>query len=363
MKVVEWLKNDSKILELISYAPEYVNNVEKTLASEAKKLEVQAETTTQEAAAAADVEEDGDSYVPKEDQETDEGVHKTRSTEMKSETQIFNEYKEKVRQRVEGDVADYMVDSITKTWEQPWLQSKIEYMIVSAGKATFQRLGSLWPQDSQTTTSGDTSAESEAQSANEESDRTAEVDEKKAEQVVGEGNCERQLDSNGNVVVQPKTYEDVVQGLGQGRTAGLLEMQMVADATGCTIEIIDKTIEQDFKSDSGEFAITPEGKSNGKIQMIYTKNPDGTKHVELVGADGKPVEIPQSSDGTPPNRCLYEAVAKAQNCSVDQLLDNVKTHATTNKQAQYLYAEKLDEALPNLRVGRKCSGRNAKFSF
>jgi hypothetical protein len=99
--------------------------------------------------------------------------------------------------------------------------------------------------------------------------------------------------------------------------------------------------------------------------MIYTKNPDGTKHVTLVGSDGKPIEMPQSSDGssTPPNRCLYEAVAKAQNCSVDQLLDNVKTHATTNRQAQYLYAEKLDEALPNLRVGRACQGRNAEIFF
>jgi hypothetical protein len=46
--------------------------------------------------------------------------------------------------RVEGDVSKYMVDSNTRAWVQPWLQSKIEGVVEHYGKKTFQAIGSMW---------------------------------------------------------------------------------------------------------------------------------------------------------------------------------------------------------------------------
>ena len=358
MKIVKWLKNGSEIVSLITFAPEYANNVEKVLAAEARKLEERADkTAVQQQSDKLEIEEDEDEVTVHE--ETNENQQSSKMTnvasETKSETQVFNEYKEKVRERIEGDVVNYMVDSVTKTWVQPWLQGKIENMIVTAGKKTFECLGSMWQGEKGSASARDQTGEKE--SGNEaENAQKAEAEEKKIGELLGEDNCEKQKDSNGNIVVQPKNYKDVVESLGQGKTAGLLEMQMVADATNCTIEIIDETGDNDFKSENGSFEVTPDGKSTGKIQMIYTKNPDGSKHVALRGPDGKPMEMPSNGpDGqpVPPNRCLYEAVAQATNCPVDKLLGDVKAHAMNNQQAQYLYAEKLDEALPNLRVGRR----------
>jgi hypothetical protein len=185
------------------------------------------------------------------------------------------------------------------------------------------------------------------------SDKKAEAE--KLKESLGDDGCEIQKDRNGNAIVEPKTYEDVVDSIGGGKTAGLLEMQMVADALNCSLEIVDKV--GDFAKDGNEsFTIDPDGKASGKIQVIYTANEDGTKHVTLVGPDGKQIDLPPAVDANgkpaPPNRCLYDAVAKAKGCSTDELLNQVKTHAVGNKMARFLYDEKVDEACPGLRVGR-----------
>jgi hypothetical protein len=108
------------------------------------------------------------------------------------------------------------------------------------------------------------------------SDKKAEAE--KLKESLGDDGCEIQKDRNGNAIVEPKTYEDVVDSIGGGKTAGLLEMQMVADALNCSLEIVDKV--GDFAKDGNEsFTIDPDGKASGKIQVIYTANEDGTKHV------------------------------------------------------------------------------------
>ncbi|KZS01823.1 Uncharacterized protein APZ42_001402, partial [Daphnia magna] len=123
--------------------------------------------------------------------------------------------------------------------------------------------------------------EEEAKKA--ESEKKAAAAKKELEDSLGEGNSQKETDENGNTVVQPKEYKDVVTSMGQGQAAGLLQMQMVANATNCTLVIIDKTEEKDFKSDDGQFSITPDGKSEKTIQLVYTKNEDGTNHVSLIG--------------------------------------------------------------------------------
>ncbi|KZS01824.1 Uncharacterized protein APZ42_001401, partial [Daphnia magna] len=80
--------------------------------------------------------------------------------------------------------------------------------------------------------------------------------------------------------------------------------------------------------------------------------------------DGKEMQLPPSmmnADGTPvpPNRCLYEAVAGALGKNVDDLLSQVKENALNDKMSQYLYDQKVNEALPHMRVGRKPEGERA----
>ncbi|EFX63897.1 hypothetical protein DAPPUDRAFT_118738, partial [Daphnia pulex] len=363
--VVKYLKNGAEILCLVSYAPEYVNNVNQTLDAKIRKLEDEIEIEEEKKKSTAAVQyhqiitSDSESFESEDEVESDDD-DATESTMLNAaavatERSTFNEFKEKVKGRVEGDVSKYMVDSVTRAWVQPWLQSKIEGMVEHYGKKTFQAIGSMW-QGSGTSNSADQgNNKGDQQTANAEN---AEADAEKLKDSLGEDGCEIQKDRNGNAIVEPKTYEEVVDGIGGGKTAGLLEMQMIADALNCKLEIVD-TVGDFVKNRSGSFKIDPEGKATGTIQVKYTANEDGTKHVTLIGPDGKEIDLPPAIDANgqpaPPNRCLYDAVAKAQNCSTDQLLDQVKTHATGNKMARYLYDEKVGEACPNLRVGREAA--------
>uniref|UniRef100_A0A0P6FGI2 Helicase c-terminal domain containing protein n=2 Tax=Daphnia magna TaxID=35525 RepID=A0A0P6FGI2_9CRUS len=380
IKIVNWIKNGTEILGLITFAPEYVKNVESSLSEEARKLEAgeQEKEAMQQAhqnqESINEEEKEEDQLNADESAETTHATYSVASTTTaESETKVFNEYKQKVKERIEGDVVTYMVDSVTKTWVQPWLQSKIEGLIVSAGQNVLERIGSMWKGSQGDSKMADNQAE-ENEALNDEEAKKAESEKKAAaakkeiEDSLGEGNSQKETDENGNTVVQPKEYKDVVTSMGQGQAAGLLQMQMVANATNCTLVIIDKTEEKDFKSDDGQFTITPDGKSEKTIQLIYTKNEDGTNHVSLIGPDGKEMQLPPSmknADGTPvpPNRCLYEAVAGALGKNVDDLLSQVKKNALNDKMSQYLYDQKVNEALPHMRVGRRREGEPADVFF
>ncbi|XP_057377386.2 uncharacterized protein LOC130698721 [Daphnia carinata] len=371
-KIVNWIKNGTEILGLVAYAPEYVSNVERSLSEEARKLE--AEEQDKKAAQQAHQTQVSVYDEEKEDQlstgEAAETIHATYTVTSTNtaefETKVFNEYKQKVKERIEGDVVTYMVDSVTKAWVQPWLQSKIEGLIVSAGKNTLERIGSMWTGTQGDSMTADNHAKENEGGNDEEvekakNDKKAAAAEKKLEDSLGEGSSQKETDENGNAVVQPKEYKDVVKSMGQGQAAGLLQMQMVANATKCTLVIIDHSDEKDFKSEDGQFSVTPDGKSEKTIQLVYTKNEDGTKHVSLIGPDGKEMQLPpslMSSDETPapPNRCLYEAIAGALDKKVDDLLSQVKENALNDKLSQYLYDEKVNDALPHMRVGRKSEG-------
>ncbi|KAI9552446.1 hypothetical protein GHT06_022812 [Daphnia sinensis] len=376
IEIVNWIKNGTEILGLIKFAPEYVKNVISSLSEEARKLE--AEEQEKEATQQAHQNQESINEEEKEEDhlsadESPETTHTTYSvastTTGEPKTKVFNEYKQKVKERIEGDVVTYMLDSVTKTWVQPWLQSKIESLIVSAGQNMLERIGSMWKGSQGDSKTADNQAE-ENEAVNDEKAKKAESEkkaaaaQKKLEDSLGEGNSQKETDENGNTVVQPKEYEDVVNSMGQGQAAGLLQMQMVANATKCTLVIIDKTEEQDFKSDDGQFSITPNEKSDKTIKLEYKKNEDGTKHVSLIGPNGNEMQLPPSmmnSDGTPvpPNRCLYEAIAGALDKNVDDLLQQVKENAFNDKLSQYLYDQEVNEALLHMRVGRKCEGERA----
>ena len=354
--VVKYLKNGAEVLGLVTYAPEYVNNVNQTLDAKIRKLEDEIEIEEEKKKSTAVQYQmmsinDSDDFKPPDEVESDAIESTSLITAVQTERSTFNVYKEKVKARVEGDVSKYMVDSVTRAWVQPWLQSKIEGVVEHYGKKTFQAIGSMW-QGSTSTATGNFSDQGNGENSTA-SDKKAEAE--KLKDSLGDDGCEIQKDRNGNAIVEPKTYEEVVNSIGGGKTAGLLEMQMIADAMNCSLEIVDKV--GDFAKDGNEsFTIDPDGKASGKIQVIYTANEDGTKHVTLVGPDGTPIDLPPAVDANgkpaPPNRCLYDAVAKSKGCSTDELLNQVKTHAVGNKMARFLYDEKVDEACPGLRVGR-----------
>jgi hypothetical protein len=370
--VVKYLKNGAEVVGLVSFAPEYVNNVNQTLDAKIRKLEDEIEIEEEKKRSTAAVQyqiitSDSESFESEDEVESDDddATESTMLSTAATERRNFNEFKEKVKGRVEGDISKYMVDSVTRAWVQPWLQSKIEGVVEHYGKKTFQAIGSMCQGSdikgtSNSADQGNNKGDQQTASAGK-----AEADAEKLKDSLGEDGCEIQKDRNGNAIVEPKTYEEVVDGIGGGKTAGLLEMQMIADALNCKLEIVD-TVGDFAKNGSGSFEIDPEGKATGTIQVKYTANEDGTKHVTLIGPDGKEIEIPPAVDANgkpaPPNRCLYDAVAKFQNCSTDQLLNQVKTHATGNKMARYLYDEKVGEACPGLRVGNRTRKEGSKPS-
>ena len=67
----------------------------------------------------------------------------------------------------------------------------------------------------------------------------------------------------------------------EGRAAGLLEIQMVADACGCEIDIVN------YGAEGKNFSVSPDGKTSTKIQVIYTTSEDGTNRVSLMGPIAK----------------------------------------------------------------------------
>ncbi|KZR96833.1 Uncharacterized protein APZ42_008613, partial [Daphnia magna] len=151
IKIVNWIKNGAEILGFITFAPEYVKNVESSLSEEARKLEAgeQEKEAMQQAhqnrESINEEEKEEDQLNADESAETTHATFSVASTTTaESETKVFNEYKQKVKERIEGDVVTYMVDSVTKTWVQPWLQSKIEGLIVSAGQNMLECIGSMW---------------------------------------------------------------------------------------------------------------------------------------------------------------------------------------------------------------------------
>jgi hypothetical protein len=314
-------KNGAEVLGLVNYTPKYVNNVNETLDATITKLEDEIEIA--------------------------EENKKSLAIQVESETEsnTFDEFKKKVTEQIEEKVSTYVVESVKTAWAQPSLQSKIEGMVEHCEKKTLQSIGSMW-QGSEITKTSSTSADQENKE-NQQTESAGKANAAKLEDSLGEDGYEIQKDRKGNLVIEPKTYEEVVDSIGSGKTAGFLAMQMIADALKWKLEIVD-TVGDFVKDGSGSFTIDPEGKATGTIQVKYTANEDGTKHVTFMGPEGKDIDLPPTNDANgkpnPPNRCLYDAVAKAKGCSTAQLLNQVKAHAIGNKMARYLYEEKVGKS-------------------
>lgn len=380
--LLKLLKHGEAVASLVSHAPIYMQNVNKSFEQETRRVDIENQRQTNQKESKMVVlsdptfsdDQDSDYSDYSDDSEDSEDSDDDLSTPMMDvrrpvqrtskrgqtdeesdqetdeETEWLN-LKQSMQEELEGDVIKLMLDKVTSTWLQPFLQAQVEGAIRSLGEKAIDMIAGQF--------SGKKKTDQQQSSPNEskEKDKNNKNNSKEMENLkktAGEGAVETVTDSNGNPVHQPRDLAQMIQQIGTGEPAGLLEMQMLADFLGTPLAM---------EGDEG-FTIWPNGdknNANSAFKLQYTKNEDGSNHVSLIGSDGQTIDV-QSDPSAPPNRCLYEAIAKAKGCSVDQLLDDFKQHAATNKRAQFFFDNKLQDALPELSVGRQ-EGNKADLFF
>nr|CAG4647775.1 EOG090X03KZ [Moina brachiata] len=152
-----------------------------------------------------------------------------------------------------------------------------------------------------------------------------------------------------------KSYEDMVASIGEGDPAGPVEVQNAADALGVNIKIVDETGEYTKGTGKDSFSFYSQGNPYSdaeQVQVSFTANPDGTKHITLITPDGSVFEyIPDPSQ--PPNRCLYEALSQACGKSTDDTIGVCKSYAKNNERARYMHDLQVDDAYSHLKVGAR----------
>jgi hypothetical protein len=254
-----------------------------------------------------------------------------------------------------------LVESLKKAWFTPWLQGKIENMVDHYSKKTLQVAGFVWQgSDDAAAETGDSADQGNAEDPPTAID-AGEEDAEKLKDLLGDEGCEIQKDRQGKAVVEPKTFEQVVDSIGGGEPVGLLQMQMIANSVNYSLEIVDKVGE--LVKDGSE-SFVPEGKSKGSIKVIYTENEeDGSKCITVEGLDNQPIDLPTTDYGKPASLggCLYDAVAKALGSSTEELLAQVKTHSINSKTARYWYEEMMGDAFPGLGNRAKDESSTADF--
>ncbi len=133
-----------------------------------------------------------------------------------------------------------------------------------------------------------------------------------------------------------ESYDEQVNKIGQGETAGLLEFQQTADYSEVPIDIDDPTGTFTANSKGGKFIIKSNGrepKANApRMHLKVSQNDDGTKHNGETFYEGSP-------DGL--NRCLYEAAAHYKGVSTEEFLTGLKAHALNNDRARYYVIKEL----------------------
>lgn len=296
MKWVGYLNTGFEVVTLISHTPEYISNV-------ARKLEQQAHTLNMK--------------------------KKSKEISLAAKSlEEFNIFKMEMTNKIEQDVLEHVMTRVNTAWLQPLIQRGVENIVSHLGKQTIQTIGYLFNDD-----------------ANGLNDRRERVqkDEKNNKSANSGKKRRRQKRNNENILQEhchseDMSFADRVANIGKGPMARMLELQMVADGTGTLIEIDDPTgIFKPNSKDGAKFLVKPNGrepKSGANcIKLKVSLNNDGTRHVFLTDNEGNIIDDGQPNDGL--NRCLYAAVAKYKQVSVEEFISDLKKHAINNERAKY----------------------------
>lgn len=302
MKWIERLKTGAEVATIITHTPEYIHNIGRQLENQAHSLEMKKESN--------------DSHnIPEESEE-------------------FKNFKSEMTAKVERDVLEHVISRINSAWLQPLVQRKVEGAIKSVGKQAVQLIGSLFEDDQ------DGLGEQRQRVGKDEAEKN-----KKASSKNNRKKKRSKKRNDGSILHDPppdESYDEQVNKIGQGETAGLLEFQQTADYSEVPIDIDDPTGTFTANSKDGKFTIKSNGrepKANApRMHLKVSQNDDGTKHVSLTDSNGKTI-YEGSPDGL--NRCLYEAAANYKGVSTEEFLTGLKAHALNNDRARYYVIKEL----------------------
>jgi hypothetical protein len=285
MKWIDRLKTGAEVVTLVAHAPEYINNVGRSLEQQAHTIDMQKTTST-----------------------------------CPEETKEFKDFKDEMTTKVQRDVVDHIVSRVNSAWVQPLLQRKVEGAVRALGRETAKFISSLTEDDEDI-----------------DNYRTAKSSNKSSSSTSGKKNRRNKKRNDQEVMQEHETYADQVNSIGSGKPGGLLEMQQMANYEGEPLVIDDETGTLTSKTKDGKFVVKPNGrepsdKSNARHLKI-TANADGTKHAVLTDSQGN--TLFEGQPGNELNQCLYEAGARAKGVSTEEYIAGLKKHAINDDRAKY----------------------------
>ena len=292
MKWIGRLKTGAEVVTLVAHAPEYINNVGRSLEQQAHTIDMQKTTTS-------------------------------TSSNSPEETKEFKEFKDEMTTKVQRDVVDHIVSRVNSAWVQPLLQRKVEGVVRALGRETIKFISSVTEDDEDV-----------------ENYPNAKLSDKPSSSTSSKRNRRNKKRNGEEVLQEHESYADQVNSIGGGNPAGLLEMQQMANYDGEPLVIDDETGTLTSKSKDGKFVVKPNGrepsdKSNARHLKI-TANADGTKHAVLT--DGQSNTLFEGQPGNELNQCLYEAGARAKGVSTEEYIAGLKKHAINDDRAKYYYS-------------------------
>jgi len=357
-KLCNFIKNGTEVVTLFTHAPEYVRNINEELKQEIHNLNMQDDEINQQEqteSTAAAAKEEKSAEKDQVDQQKSSGNHligedeevvKFMNLQDTKEVEEFNQFQKETEKKIQREVLDHVVGRIQSVWLQPFLQRKIEGVVLNFSQKAMKMVESLY-EDPSDLEGIHKHREGESKSDEKVSKKEETVD-KFSEQDDGIRNSYK--DQDGNERARFKSKNEFVDTIGNGRTATFLEMQLLSDLTGKPIKIKDQGT-GDFTSNSedGTFTFYPKGKESSAepICLDYSANEDGSKHIST--SDGSDDVAPSGTA----NRCLYEAVAKVSNVGVEELIGQAKDYATHDDRADRLYKLDIANCLANISPGAR----------
>lgn len=243
----------------------------------------------------------------------------------------FAKFKDDVKLEIQKQIGDHILGEIQRSWLKPLVQSKLEKVVKEAGKEAIKGIKTLIePNDDET-------------------NEFARHLNKKLDSLHHDSNWSKH-DPTGTKSYE---YDGHVNNIGNGDPATVVEKQVAADMLQHPVEIVDETGFYTGNNGQKSHIYYPDGNEQCKkppIRLKFARNADGTNHATLMMPDGTTHEVPHNPND-PPNRCFYNALAKAKNMETADFLSRFKSFAATDKRAKYLYDRDCHKAYSHLDVG------------
>ena len=153
--------------------------------------------------------------------------------------------------------------------------------------------------------------------------------------------------------LEPITFEEFVNQIGDGREGGVFQLAFIAEMFGQSIEIFDRTADGVIgrQHGSSHMKIDPFERLLSQVPLQLELSGDSGQHHYRPISKGCPIDVAKSSRY--PNRCLFDAIAHLKGISSNELISQLKAFLLTNSVAQEVYNLNLEHLFPEFRGGAR----------